>query len=61
MIGEPSRRALAIAEGLIRTGRASGAETDGGYLRVRAAAGGLRQQADELQPGFVNAMARAGV
>jgi hypothetical protein len=71
----PSSRALTIARGLIRTGRASGSEVHGGYLRVTAADGsfywipfdGMRllrgvicQRADELQRGFVDAMARAG-
>jgi hypothetical protein len=70
-----SAKALAIAEGLVRTGRASGPVQVRGFLRVDAANGEpywvsddgtqiLRgadpETADELQPGFVNAMARAG-
>lgn len=71
----PSARALAIARGLVRTGRASDIEAQTGYLRVvgvrdhfywitfdgvRVLRGGRRDFADELQPGFVDAMARAG-
>ena len=71
----PSPRALAVAEGLVRTGRGAERRRAGKYLRLTAAAGGfywvtidgsrlLRgddlDSADELQAPFVEAMVRAG-
>ena len=73
----PSNLALAIARGLVRTGRAKdSAQATDGYLHLRGIRGddfwvafdGRRilrgprlALADELQPGFIDAMARAGV
>jgi hypothetical protein len=71
----PSSRALAIARGLVRSGRASEIKATGGYLRVFGTGGddywvafdggSLRRGAefagaDELQQGFVEAMERVG-
>ena len=71
----PSPRAVAVAEGLVRTGRASAPITVDGYIRLVAGAGqhywvssdGQRVlrgpdlgDADELQAGFIAAMERAG-
>jgi hypothetical protein len=71
----PNARARAIAQGLIGTGRASAMRSVGGFIRVRAVTGPdywvshsgdalLRgealETAEEMQPGFLNAMARAG-
>ena len=71
----PNRRATMISNGLIITGRAAGPKRMGGFIQLEAWAGGyfwvaydgtrlLRGErladADELQPGFVDAMARAG-
>jgi hypothetical protein len=71
----PSPRAAAVAEGLVRTGRASDPITTDGYIRLVAGAGqhywvssdGQRVlrgpdlgDADELQAGFIAAMERAG-
>lgn len=68
-------RAMVIAAGLMRTGRASDAQKSGGFIRLRATGGGfyfvahdgvrvLRgdelDDAEELQQGFVAAMERAG-
>jgi hypothetical protein len=70
-----SRRAQAIAAGLVQTRRASALRRTGAYLQLRATAGGyywvavhgdrlLRGDAldiaDELQPSFADAMAKAG-
>ena len=72
---EPSARAWAIATGLIRTHRAINATVVSGFICLVAGYGQrywvssdgrrvLRGQdldtADELQPGFVSTMARAG-
>ena len=73
---QPSPRAKQIAEGLVRTGRASSdVRLIGTWLRLRATAGNfywisldgallLRGDtvdgAEELQPRFADAMARAG-
>lgn len=71
----PCDRAWAIAEGLIRTGRAERSKETEKFIRVDGIKGAcywvafdgntiLRGRsvtiADELQPGFVDAMARAG-
>jgi hypothetical protein len=71
----PSERAMAIARGLIRSGRASGVKTHSGYLRLptenssfywisvhgdRLLRGERRESAIELQRGFIDAMVRAG-
>jgi hypothetical protein len=71
----PSERALAIARGLVRSARAAEGPLADGFLHLPAANGndywvsldGLRvlrgpelEFADELQPGFVEAMARSG-
>ena len=71
-----SPRAKQIAEGLVRTGRASDARLFRTWLQLRATAGNfywialdgsalLRGDtfdgAEELQPSFADAMARAGV
>jgi hypothetical protein len=71
----PSERAMAIARGLIRSGRASGVKTHSGYLRLptenhsfywisvdgdRLFRGERRESAIELQRGFIDAMMRAG-
>jgi hypothetical protein len=69
-----STRALAIAQGLVRTRRATQVTTQGDYLRLQAAdtfywipfdggallRGDQRRSATALQPGFADAMARAG-
>jgi hypothetical protein len=70
-----SPRALSIAKGLVRTGRAIEVKTRGGYLRLQAPdntfywipfhggtllRGGRRESSTELQPGFADAMLRAG-
>jgi hypothetical protein len=72
---EPTPRAWAIAEGLVRTGRAASSEQIDDYIRVsrgdgehywvsydggRVLRGTRIGSAEELQAGFVNAMARAG-
>jgi hypothetical protein len=74
-IHEPTIRALAIAEGLVRTGRATASEQEESYIRLPGAKGGyywvtysgdrlLRGSellyAEDLQPGFLAAMERAG-
>jgi hypothetical protein len=71
----PSRRAMAVANGLIRTGRASHPNAARGYIRLNGGLGehyyvafsGTRlfrgdslEQASELQHGFIEAMARKG-
>ena len=71
----PNARARAVAQGLIGTGRASAMRSVGGFIHVRAVTGPdywvshlgdalLRgeapETAEEMQPGFLNAMARAG-
>jgi hypothetical protein len=71
----PSDRAMAIARGLIRSGRASGVKSHSGYLRLptennffywisfhgdRLLRGERRESATELQRGFIDAMVRAG-
>jgi hypothetical protein len=71
----PSRRAWAIAVGLVRTGRAAKYEATEGFIRAegvgptrywisddgaRLLRGRIVASADELQDGFVEAMARAG-
>ncbi len=72
---QPTARARAIAQGLIATGRAVDIRPFGRFIRVRSKRGPdywvshsgnllLRgetpQTAEELQPGFLEAMARAG-
>jgi hypothetical protein len=74
-LGTPSERAFAIARGLIRTQRSSEVEVAEGYLRLPAGQddsywisfdashllrGHWREFAEELQRGFIDAMARAG-
>ncbi len=71
----PSERALAIARGLIRTQRSSEVNTVEVYLHLPSGddefywisfdgshllRGHWRDLAEELQPGFTNAMARVG-
>ena len=71
----PSERALAIARGLIRTQRSSDVNAVEGYLRLPSGEdefywisfdgshllrGHRREFAEELQPGFTDAMARVG-
>lgn len=71
----PCDRAWAVAEGLIRTGRAERSRESGKFIRVdgvkgacywvafdgcRVLRGRTVMAADELQAGFVDAMARAG-
>ena len=71
----PSPRAMAIATGLIRSGRASHPETFRKYIRLagtsreryyvafsgtRLFRGDSLEQASELQHGFIEAMARKG-
>jgi hypothetical protein len=72
--GKPSPRAQAIAAGLIRTGRAAKSRAAAGFIRAdggdatywvsddgaRLLRGDAVDTADELQPGFAAAMARAG-
>lgn len=74
--GTPSLRATAVAEGLVRTGRAVlPHETAHGFITLSGSAWGrywisydgtrlLRgvdfRTAEELQPGFIDAMERAG-
>jgi hypothetical protein len=75
MVAEPSERAHRIAEGLIRTGRATDCHPVPGYLRLTGKEGDrywismngnklLRgftfDGATEIQGGFANAMVRAG-
>lgn len=75
MTNEPSGRALAIAKGLIRTGRALDPTPDMDFIRLVGTSGGfywiandggelLRgtalDTADALQTGFVDILARAG-
>ena len=70
-----SHKARALAEGLMRTGRASDPQTVDGHVQLRAKIGGfywitpdgsrlLRgdelEDAEELQPRFVESMVRAG-
>jgi hypothetical protein len=74
-LSEPTVRASAIVDGLIRTGRAARPWPFHGFMRLAGSAGGfyfvafrgdqvLRctslKDADELQTGFVIAMERAG-
>jgi hypothetical protein len=71
----PSQRAWAIAAGLVRTRRAAKYEPTEGFIRAegvgatrywisddgaRLLRGKIVASADELQPGFIEAMARAG-
>jgi poly(3-hydroxybutyrate) depolymerase len=71
----PSTRALAIAQGLVRTRRATQVTAQGEFLRLQAAGdtfywipfhggallrGDQRRSATALQPGFADAMARVG-
>lgn len=71
----PSQRALAVARGLVRTGRAADPQPEQGFLRLQSDGEGCywisfdgnhllrgeqREDADELQPGFIEAMVRAG-
>lgn len=71
----PSSRALAIARGLVRSARAKDGRPSGGYLHLaglkgddywisfdgqRVLRGPELDLADELQPGFVDSMLRAG-
>jgi hypothetical protein len=71
----PTPRALAIAEGLVRTGRATPAEESENHLVLACKAGGYYwitfdgknvsrgpayAVADKLQSGFIAAMERAG-
>ncbi len=71
----PSFRAMAIADGLIRTGRASHPTAIRGFIRLASVSGenyfvafdGKRllrgntvEHASALQPGFIDAMARKG-
>ena len=71
----PSGRALAIARGLVRSARASDGRPSDGYLHLPGLSGddywisfdGTRllrgpqlRQAEELQQGFADSMARAG-
>lgn len=73
---EPSERAWAVAAGLVRTGRAATYEPVNSFIRAdgvgtarywisddgsRILRGRTLSGAAELQRGFVNAMARAGV
>lgn len=70
-----SSRAKAIAQGLIRTGRAVSTEQAGGFIRLQCKAGGFYwisgngrrlmrgtgfRGADELQKRFADTMERAG-
>ena len=71
---KPSPRAQAIAAGLVRTGRAAQFRAAGAFIRAdggsatswisndgaRVLRGDVADSADELQPGFIDAMARAG-
>jgi len=72
----PAWRAEAITNGLIRSGRATNAQPEDGFIRLKAKGGGfywvsfdgfrlLRGEAfwnaDELQPKFIEAMERAGI
>ena len=72
---EPSARAWAIADGLIRTGRGSSATAAAGFISLfarggqrywvsfdghRVLRGRTLESADELQSGFIEAMERAG-
>jgi hypothetical protein len=74
-LATPTPRAMAIATGLIRSGRASGPETFRQYIRLADASrerhyvafngnrlfrGDTLEQASELQHGFIEAMARKG-
>jgi hypothetical protein len=69
-----SQRAKAIAEGLVRSGRAAKFRVAAGFVRAngggaiywisadgtRVLRGDAVDSADELQPGFLQAMVRAG-
>jgi hypothetical protein len=71
--GKPSPRAQAIAAGLVRTGRAAKSRAAGNFIRAdgagptywisrdgaRVLRGDVIDTADELQRGFIEAMARA--
>ena len=71
---KPSPRAKAIAAGLVRTGRAAKSRAAAGFIRAdggdatywisgdgaRVLRGDVVDTADELQRGFIEAMARAG-
>jgi hypothetical protein len=73
-IEKPSPRAQAIAAGLVRTGRAAKSRALGNFIRAdggsavywisrdgaRVLRGEVADTADELQRGFIEAMARAG-
>jgi len=71
----PSRRAMTIANGLIRSGRASHPQATHGFIRLAGTSGAryfvsfdgervLRgdtvEQASEIQQAFIDAMARRG-
>jgi hypothetical protein len=71
----PSFRAMAIADGLIRSGRASHPQAASGFIRLagisgdcyfvsfdgkRLLRGNTVEHASALQPGFIDAMARKG-
>jgi hypothetical protein len=72
--GKPSPRAKAIAAGLVRTGRAAKSRAAGNFIRADGGdatywvsidgthllRGDAVEIADELQRGFIDAMARAG-
>ena len=74
LVLEPSARAQAIAAGLVRAGRATNYRVFGNFVRAdgvgatywishdgtRVLRGDTIGGADELQPGFLEAMARAG-
>jgi hypothetical protein len=73
-IEKPSPRAQAIAAGLVRSGRAARSRVAGNFIRAdgggavywvsrdggRLLRGDVVDSADELQRGFIEAMARAG-
>jgi hypothetical protein len=65
----PSFRAMAIADGLIRSGRASHPQAIRGFIRLasfvsfdgeRLLRGNTVEYASPLQPGFIDAMVRKG-
>jgi hypothetical protein len=74
LLALPSPRAQAIAAGLVRAGRATNYRVFGNFVRadgagatywvsndgMRVLRGDTIGGADEMQPGFLEAMARAG-
>ena len=74
LLALPSPRAQAIAAGLVRAGRATNYRVFGNFVRAdgvgatywvsndgtRVLRGDMIGGADEMQPGFLEAMARAG-